>query len=109
MLTLKERLEHGDLDNVLSREDVKEILALYNDNDCEDRLNFAYEDGRSEGYSEGKDEGFTEGEESWESYVQNKYIEIVNDAPERQHPIVIIGLLDTFFKVKIEDGIRVAR
>lgn len=61
-LTLKEKLNHGDLDHALTRDEVNKILELLENEDMTDKLDDAYHEGKDagidEGWAEGKEEGF---------------------------------------------------
>lgn len=101
MLTLKEKLEHGDLDSFLSSDEVKELLGLYDaagDYGCiDDALDEARDEGREEGVSEGEQEG----EEAEFERLKDRYKEIKDDLPEDKG-VRLLGLiksLDELFEV----------
>lgn len=105
MLTLKEKLEHGDLDSFLSSDEVKELLGLYDaagDSGCiDDALDEARDEARDEGREEGVSEGKQEGEEAEFERLKDRYKEIKDDLPEDKG-VRLLGLiksLDELFEV----------
>jgi predicted transposase YdaD len=101
MLTLKEKLEHGDLDDALTRDEVKQILDLFETADDLDLLDEARDEARDEGKEEGREEGKQEGEESEFDRLKDRYLEIKEDLPEDKgvRLLEFIKKLDELFEV----------
>lgn len=76
MLTLKEKLDHGDLDDVLTRDEIKQILDLFETAEDLDLLDEARDEAHDEGREEGLSEGKQEGEEAEFERLKERYIEI---------------------------------
>lgn len=104
MLTLKERLEHGDLDSFLNRDEVKELLELYDL--AQDPDDDVIEDAREEGRTEGFEDGKAEGEEIEFDRLQSDYKEAKAEAigdvivPEWGILRNLITKLDELFEVE---------
>lgn len=100
MMTLKEKLAHGDLDYALSRDEVREILdALENEQDCDE-----LDDARDEAHNEGHSEGLAEGESAEFDRLKDAYIELRDELPEDKgvRLLEFIRLLDNMFGLRTD-------
>ena len=92
-LTLKEKLDHGDLDHVFSREEIEELYELL---ELEDTLAEAWEDQHQQGYAEGYSEGEWAGEENECIRIRDGYIEIREHRTEKDIKELLEQLDDYF-------------
>jgi flagellar biosynthesis/type III secretory pathway protein FliH len=79
MKTLKEKLNHGDLDHALTRDEVNKILEMIEADNSNDKLDEAYDEGKDAGLDEGREEGKEEGAESEFERLKALYKEAVEE------------------------------
>jgi len=94
-LTLKEKLEHGDFDHFLSRDEVNELLELL-DTDADEFRDGIYDEGWVHGQMEGFDDGRDLGEREENERIKDGYIEMREHRTEKDIKELLIEL-DKYF------------